>query len=296
MCKYSNKLAKEYSKEDIEIVIATMNRFSLDFLVSMFPNCHFSNFFILIINQTSEDNLLVSEFPTIRVINSFERGLSKSRNLALENSNKKIILISDDDEIFKNGFDSVIANSYNKYPKASVISFQVQNSEGELYRKYSKKAILNPNKLDLFSIFSPEISINTTILKASKIKFDINFGLGSTFQMAEEAIFLTDLKSAKQQIVIEPEIIAVNPTITTNDKLDFKKRYYIQGAFLTRITNTNYFFNLFLKLFFDLKQNKIKIRQIVSAMNCANKGRKDFRNIKYEIAINDKFAQANIDK
>ena len=108
MCKCNDKLDKEFKKEDVEIVIATMNRNSLDFLIPMFPFCHFSEFSILIINQTEENNLLTSEFPSVRVINSFERGLSKSRNLGLENAKGNIILISDDDEIFKKDFDSII--------------------------------------------------------------------------------------------------------------------------------------------------------------------------------------------
>ena len=58
LCKYNDKLTKVFKKEDLEIVIATMNRNSLDFLIPMFPFCHFSNFPILIVNQTHENKLL----------------------------------------------------------------------------------------------------------------------------------------------------------------------------------------------------------------------------------------------
>jgi hypothetical protein len=65
-----------------------MNRNSLDFLIPMFPSRKFFEFNILIVNQTTENQLLNSEFPTVRIINSFEKGLSKSRNLALKNAIK----------------------------------------------------------------------------------------------------------------------------------------------------------------------------------------------------------------
>ena len=280
MCKYTNKLANEFNKQDFEILISTMNRNSLDFLFPMFPFCHFSEFSVLIVNQTDEKTLLQSEFPKVRVINSFEKGLSRSRNLALKNAMGKIVLISDDDEIFKEGFDSIIINTYNVFPKAVVIGFQVENSEGKLFRNYPETTKTKLSTLDLFSIFSPEISISKTVFDNLNIEFDTNFGLGSFFSMGEEAVFLTDLKSRKQQLIFEPKVIAINPTITTIDKLDFLMRYYIQGAFLARVLNVYYYKGLLTKLFFDLKQNKLKLHQISTAIKKANQGRNDFYNLK----------------
>ncbi len=256
-----------------------MNQNSLDFLIPMFPFCPFSDFSILIINQTQENNLLISDYSSIRVINSFEKGLSLSRNLALKNAIGKIVLISDDDEVFKLGFDDLIINSYNNFPKAVVISFQVENSEGELFRKYPKKTKLKPQKHDLFGVFSPEISINKIIFDTLNIEFDTNFGLGSVFSMGEEAILLMDFKSISQLIVIESKVIATNPTITTTDKLDFMHRYYIQGAFLTRVIETDFCIGLATKIFFDLKQNKLKWNQIWDAVKSANQGKIDFLNL-----------------
>ncbi|MBC8882665.1 hypothetical protein H9X57_02430 [Flavobacterium piscinae] len=77
-------MTNQFTPNDLEIIISTMNQTSLNFLVPMFPMCHFSAFSILIINQTTENNVLVSEFESVKVINSFEKGLSKSRNLGIK--------------------------------------------------------------------------------------------------------------------------------------------------------------------------------------------------------------------
>jgi hypothetical protein len=76
-----------------------MNRDSLDFLIPIFPFCHFSEFSILIINQTSENKLLVSDFPSVRV-NSFEKGCRKAE-FRLAKCSWKNCFISIDDEVFK---------------------------------------------------------------------------------------------------------------------------------------------------------------------------------------------------
>lgn len=268
-----------FKKEDLEIIIATMNRNSLDFLIPMFPFCHFSTFSILIINQTQENNLLISDFSSVRVINSFEKGLSKSRNLGLKNAAGKIVLIADDDEVFKKDFDSIITNSYNAYPEATGISFSIEKPDGTSLKKYTAIPKVYPNQLDLFNIISIEISLNKALFDLLNLNFDEDFGLGSRFVMGEEAIFLSDIKNKNGQFVIVPKVIAIHPEISTDDKLNLEQRYYVQGAFLTKVLKRSYLMGIFLKLFFDVKQNKIKINQIITAFKSADKGRNDFLQI-----------------
>lgn len=278
MCKYNDKLDTAFKKEDLEIVLATMNRNSLDFLIPMFPFSDFSNFSILIVNQTQENNFLISEFPSVRVINSFEKGLSKSRNLGLKNARGKILLIADGDVVFKNDFDSIIIDTYNKFPSATGINFYAEKPDGTLFKRSLSKTKEKISQLELFNILSIEMTFNNEILAKLELQFDENFGLGSRFKMGEEAIFLSDVQSKNQQLIIEPQVVVIHPTESTDDIISFEERYYIQGAFFKRVTNMNYYFGLFLKVFFDLKQNKIKRSQVFGAIKNANRGKNDFLN------------------
>lgn len=269
-------MTNEFKNQDLEILVSTMNRNTLDFLIPMFPFCHFSDFSILIVNQTDENNLLVSGYPTIRVINSFEKGLSKSRNLALKNAIGKIILIADDDVVYKKDFDSAIVQAYNQYGNKAVISFCIEKPNGLLFKKYFPKAKMNLGLMELFNVLSIEISLNKSVLDKIGVKFDENFGLKSAFEMGEEAIFLSDIKNKFQQITFVPSVIASHPEVSSTDKFDFAQRYYIQGAFLYRVLKVDYFMGLVTKLFFDLKHKKLKLNQISIAIKNANRGKMDY--------------------
>jgi glycosyltransferase involved in cell wall biosynthesis len=272
-------LTNEFKKQDLEILVSTMNRNSLDFLIPMFPFCHFSDFSILIVNQTEENKLLVSDFPSIRVINSFEKGLSKSRNLALKNAIGKIVLIADDDVIYMNDFDTKIIQAYNQYDNKAVISFCIEKPNGLLFKKYSPNAKKNLSLMELFNVLSIEISLNKLILDKLGITFDENFGLGSEFQMGEEAVFLSDIKNKNQQIAFVPSVIAIHSEISSTEKIDFSKRYYVQGAFLTKVLKEDYFMGLATKLFFDVKQKKLNLNQIPAAIKNANQGKMDYNKL-----------------
>lgn len=274
-------MVNDYKKEDLEIVIATMHRDSLDFLVPIFPFSHFAKFSILIINQTVGNQLLHSDFPSVRVINSFEKGLSKSRNLGLQNSKGKIILLTDDDVVYDALFIEKILKSFGKYPEASAITFCAINNEGIPLKKYWSKERKLTTKFDIFRFMSIEIALNCTKFEKLNFKFDENFGLGSPFALGEENIFMFDIFQKQHSLYFVPEIIVAHPIEVSDVTTNFLQKYYSQGAFLSRI-NDGFTTNLFLKLFFDLKQKKLKLNQIVSAFKSALAGKNDFYKIQNE--------------
>lgn len=276
------KLESFFKETDVEILISTMNRDSLEFLVPMFTHSHFSNFSILIVNQTEKDKILTSDFSNVRVINSFEKGLSRSRNLALENAIGKILVIADDDIIYQEGFISKIINAYHKFPDVAVIIFSAVNSEGNLIKKYPLNSKNNLNFFDILNASSIEITLNKSIIDEARIKFDEIFGLRGIFEMGEEAIFLSDLKKKNKQLVFKPDVIVKHESFSSSEKKSIAERYFIQGALFTRIFNRNYIFWIFVKLFFDLKQDKIKFSVIVNLFKNAKQGHKEFERLQYE--------------
>jgi glycosyltransferase involved in cell wall biosynthesis len=268
-----------FTENDIEILISTMNQTSLDFLFLMFPSKHFSNYNILIINQ-SETTTLASEFSSVRIINSEDVGLSKSRNLAITNAIGKICVIADDDIVYQEEFLIRICNAYNKFPDAAVINFCAVNAGGKLMKKYPLIAKSNLSIFDVLNTTSFEMTFNNKVLDTSNVKFDENFGLGGVFEMGEEAAFLTDLRKKNKQLAFEPSIIVLHAELTSSDKKSRDESYYISGALFTRIFKSNYIFWLVIKLFFDLKQNKIELRNIKPLIRSANHGHKDYQRIK----------------
>lgn len=268
-----------FEEKDVEILISTMNRDSLDFLVSMFPSFDYSKISILIINQVQKETKLSSTNPNIRVINSFEKGLSKSRNLALENSTGKILLISDDDVIFQQGFITKIIDAYHKYPNAAVIKFSALKTNSKPLNKYVTHSKNSLSNFDILNTSSIEITLNKFHVDFGKHKFDENFGLGGIFEMGEEAVFLSDLKKDGKLLVFEPQIIVEHYTSTSSDKIDVLEKYFISGALFTRIFRKKYIFWILIKIFFDLKQKKIKMNNLKAIFSSAIKGHKTFHKI-----------------
>ena len=171
----------------LEIMVSTMNRSNLSFLGKMLPNMDLSLYSILIINQTKLNKDLVSTTEGIRVINSREFGLSKSRNLAIKNAVGDILVIADDDIEYLLDFDKTILQAYKEYHQASLISFQFLDENDQFQKNYPKsEGYTTSTKQPLTSM---EMTFRRKGIIDKGIRMNENFGLGSTFPSAEEQIF-----------------------------------------------------------------------------------------------------------
>lgn len=268
-------MESNYTKSDIEILIATMNRDNFDFLIPMFPFANYWDFSLVIVNQT--DGIpLISVHENVKVINSSEKGLSKSRNLALANATKELLVITDDDVILKPDFESKITTAFNHFQDPAMVKFCSEKSENVLMQKYPKKQKQTLNWFDVLNTISLEIVVNGTQLKSNQIKFDERFGLGSTFGAGEEQVFLASIKKIGLKLCFEPEVLVMHPQPTTTNKLSTQQKYYIQGAVLAAIFQKYYPFWFLLKVFFAWKQGTISRKEIKLAYANFKSGRTDY--------------------
>lgn len=205
-----------------------MDRGDLSFLEPMFPGRDLSELNIFIINQTTGNNILESGFPNIRVINSFERGLSKSRNLALKNSVGEIGLIADDDMAYEADFDKTILAAFEKHKEAAMISFQFLGENALPTKKYIDRERRITSLKDEPALSSVELAIRPEMLRENQVWFNEYFGLGANFPSGEESLFLKEAIDKKLPVYHVPEVIGQHPRQSTGTKPAGKA--YIRGV------------------------------------------------------------------
>lgn len=249
-------MTQVFSKNDLEILIATKNRENLDFLALMFPYEHFSKFNILVINQ-STSSVLISTFETVRVINVNETGLSKSRNLAIKNASKKICLIADDDLIYFSNFDIGIITAFNQNSDVSIITFNHQRETVDKPQNRSQK-ISNHTLKTIWNVSSIEIAFQVKDIEENNLNFDENFGLGSYFETAEEYLFLRDAIMIRLRALFYPLTIASHPLISSGENQGEDKILFARAALLYKTKANLAYIWLIKYVFFLVRKSYIK--------------------------------------
>ena len=271
-------MTNEFNKRDLEILVSTMNRNTLDFLIPMFPFCHFSNFSILIVNQTQENNLLVSDFPSVRVVNSFEKGLSRSRNLAIRNATKKICLIADDDVVYFPNFENVIITAFNLNPNISILTFNHQRNGLSKPQNSSRKTYKHTKK-SIWHVCSIEIAFHLNDIKENNLLFDDYFGLGSFFETAEEFLFLRNAIQLKVNTSFAPFLIVSHPLYLSGEKQGDDKLVFARAALFYKTKANFVYFWLLKYIFFLIRNNYIKWSQCVGKFKTGLSGIRKYKEL-----------------
>lgn len=222
----------------IDVLVACMNQQDLKIIDSL--NLE-TNSTIINQCQTDSEEELLFENNTVQFINSSDRGLSKSRNLAISKSRGDICVICDDDIRLINGYNDIILKAYQDNPEADIIVFQLLKNNNEPYKKYSKRK-KNVNYFSALKISSCEISFKKESIIKNKLFFDENFGAGSKNNCpGEENLFLKSALEANLRIVYLPYIIGrLNDSDSTWFRGFDSRYFYFRGVF------SRVYFGLFL--------------------------------------------------
>lgn len=159
----------------------------------------------VVINQCNREGL--REYPEdpgrIKWQDSLDRGLTKSRNLAISMSDADICLLCDDDEKFVPDYEKKILDAYERLPQADVIIFRMCDRPSAFPNQ-----IMRLKFPKTMHVSSWQISFRRERLLAAEVKFDELMGAGTGNGAEEELKFMTDCQKAGLQIYYVPEEIA----------------------------------------------------------------------------------------
>lgn len=188
----------------IEVLVSTMHQEDFSLVKKMNIQTD-----ALLINQCNKVGYEEKCFPwgRARMFSFTERGLSKSRNKTIENSNADICIIADDDVVYENNYKNTVSIAYNKYPEADIIAFDVMSSNKE--RPIASMKEGNVGFYKSMKISSVQITFKRKSLIDNNISFNELFGAGSKYFGGEENILLTKcvrkglkLKYIKEKLAI----------------------------------------------------------------------------------------------
>ncbi len=185
----------------------------------------------VIINQCDEENYKEENIcnALLRTFSVTDRGLTKSRNLAISKSQADICIICDDDEIFNDGYEKAVSSAYDALPDADIIIFDMVDRP----LKWGN-SIKRLGYIDLMSVSSWQITFRREKLLASGVLFDENMGAGSGNGAEEEFRFLTQCRKAKLRIYHYPfRLASVAQTQSTWFK-GFDEEFFVNRGNTTR--------------------------------------------------------------
>ncbi|EIQ1941160.1 glycosyltransferase, partial [Escherichia coli] len=142
----------------------------------------------LIIHQITDEcdySDYVTSFPeNVRYISSYESGLSKSRNMAIENAKYDYLWLMDDDMEIDDAAWDYLTKFISDYKNSPLLV--VSHSLAKKYNN-EKERIKRLNPITAAGICSVDMILKISALDG--IRFNSDFGLGAKYPSGEEYIF-----------------------------------------------------------------------------------------------------------
>ena len=165
-------------------------------------------------------------------IDTKDRGLSRSRNLALDNATADICVICDEDETLSHGYPQMIIDAFNSIPSADLMVFNINR----IGWNETEKIFDKPNTIGRFKTYgSVHITFKLKSVKEHLIRFDTRFGAGSgMYSCAEDSIFCMDCHKNKLNMYTYPGVLCDVRCETSTWFTGYNERdFFDVGAYLS---------------------------------------------------------------
>ena len=146
---------------------------------------------VVVVNQCDVDDIVEFDFENkygkichVKFISTQERGLSKSRNMAIRNTSADICLIADDDEYFFDGYEDRILSTFQNDYKSDFIAFKL-----EYAKKFFSEKEYKIKFFDVPRLCSVQMAFRRDKIIKEEIFFDELMGSGSGNGSGEEIKF-----------------------------------------------------------------------------------------------------------
>lgn len=214
----------------IEVLLSTMNQKNFDIV----KKCNIKGD-VIVINQCNEEKVeeKYDNNGHIKMIYTMERGLSKSRNMALKEATGDICILCDDDIEYLDSYIEIVRKAFSEVKDADVIVFNVMSMNTE--QRKQENLFSDVRRIPFYKSYgSVHIAFRRKSIQENCINFNVKFGSGSgMYSFAEDSLFFAEIHKKKLKSYVYPAVIANLYTEGSTWFSGFNEKYfYDMGAYL----------------------------------------------------------------
>ena len=171
----------------------------------------------------------------VKLVTTNTRGLSKNRNIAIENisNDVEVVMFADDDLVFHNGYEEIVLKEFDTHPEADAIKFNLNCISK---RKISMRPIKKFKKVGRNEVTSYGVcamAIRKEVIVNKNLKFNERFGTGTPNYCGEDSIFLQEMFKKRISIFVSPLYIAdIDQSASSWFEGCTEKKYTVSGMII----------------------------------------------------------------
>lgn len=141
----------------------------------------------------------------IQCFSFMERGVGLSRNNALLRAQGDIVLFSDEDIVYDEGYEKIVLDAFAAHPEADFLLFNMRvGKERATYHieHFHRVHIWNAGRYPTYSF-----AVRREKLHAANVTFSLLFGGGAKYSNGEDSLFLKDCLKYGLRVYAVPAVL-----------------------------------------------------------------------------------------
>lgn len=173
----------------IEIVVAAMNQHDFSLVDKMNVDTD-----IVIANQADEFSYKKGVFKSkvVKMITTSQRGVGLNRNIGLDFATGDLLMLSDEDIVYHDGYEEVVKKAFEELPDADLIIFQMQFKKNGVVYDVDRHKTKRLHMWNGLGYGTYQIVVRKKSLDKANIHFTHLFGGGCIYSAGEDSLFLID--------------------------------------------------------------------------------------------------------
>lgn len=154
--------------------------------------------------------------PSVRVVQVPGRGVAKSRNAALDSTNTRFLLFTDDDvQVSLEGVARAIERLRGS---GAAIALGVGVDPSGKARKVRPDVTTKLTVFNSARAATYEMLVDIDQVRAAGVRFDERFGAGAEYYLGDEYIFISDLLRSGRRGLLVPDVFGVHPEVSSGSR------------------------------------------------------------------------------
>lgn len=147
---------------------------------------------VVFANQADRTEYAEQEFEghTAKMITTATRGVGINRNLAFAYSSADILLLADDDIVYRDEYEKIVLDAFAEHPKADVILFNFESLNPDRPEAITKRTH-RVRWYNCLKYGALRIAIRREALLRKNLAFSFLFGGGARHSAGEDNLFIT---------------------------------------------------------------------------------------------------------
>ena len=215
----------------LQVLVAAMGQQDVSLAEQMNIRCD-----AIIANQADRDEVVCEDtaYGQVKMITTPTRGVGLNRNLALLAAEGDILLMADDDVVYREDMPQQVLAAFEENPQADVIVFSLELTKNGQVFDHRRDTHRRLHTWNAMKVGACRVAMRKAALDRANIRFHQCFGGGCPFSAGEDSLFVKSCLDKGLRVYAHPYVLGECRKDTSSWFVGYNEKYFYDKGVLVR--------------------------------------------------------------